>query len=491
MNMKYLFMYTINTAEKDCAATHEESHQQTFLQQAQWFVDGMRTCQKRLLSWVRSRLFPGPQISHPLRVCVPISAFPVTGGMRTVLSNIAQVTGDIWQIEYLTHAIGPHSERFIIHQFGTRRMGPWQFPAVWLYVFAGFWKLFSLLRHGARYDVILLQDGIYTAAFGALVAKLAGIRSICIDHGNLSVLKSRAFRAECQKALATKNWSYPRLLLARLQYACYWPSLHVLARMSARLVDHYFIPGVAGDGVEEICKSIGVHPERITRFANMIDADKYITFSTPQKAAVRESYGIPAEAIVIAIICRLAPEKGLEIALEAIGQALTALSPTMRSRLRLVIAGDGPLRQKLEDAIHERNLSQTCLLWGEASVEEVSIILGLSEIFLFTSWRAAGYPLTVLEAMASGCAVIAATESLATSEMLGEGRGIVLSGGNVEGTANAIVRLVSNLDVCHSMGHAAKDYVAANHSATTFRRSLLWVTSWSSLNEFLYSEREN
>ncbi len=426
-----------------------------------------------------------------LRVCVPISAFPVTGGMRSVLSKIALVTKETWQLEYLTQCVGPNADEFVIHRFGTRRMSPWQFPTVWLYVFAGFWKLFSLLRREAPYDVILLQDGIYTAAFGALVAKFAGVRSICIDHGNLSVLKSRTFRAERLKALSTTNWSHPRRLLARLRYECYWPSLYLLARVGAHLVDHYFIPGAIGDGVEEICKSIGVHPSRITRFANMIDVEKHIALDTALKAEMREKYGIPAEAIVIAIICRLAPEKGLEIALEAISRALAALPSTMSKYLRIIIAGDGPLRQHLEEDIRLHSLSQICLLWGEASVEEVIKILGLSEIFLFTSWRAAGYPLTVLEAMASGCAVIASTESLATLEMLAEGRGVVLPGGDADGTAKAIVQLVSDLELCRNIGSSARNYVAVKHSANTFRRSLMRVTYWSSLDEFLHIERES
>src|SRR5579875_3356388 len=80
-----------------------------------------------------------------LRVCVVLPAFPVAGGMRSVLARIALVTSDSWQIEYLPQYVGPNSEGLTIHRFGTRRMAPWQFPAIWLYCFAGFCKLMSLL----------------------------------------------------------------------------------------------------------------------------------------------------------------------------------------------------------------------------------------------------------------------------------------------------------------------------------------------------------
>src|SRR5207248_3431805 len=140
-------------------------------------------------------------------------------------------------------------------------------------------------------------------------------------------------------------------------------------------------------------------------------------------------------------VCRLAPEKGLEIALEAISQALSVLSPNLSSRVRVIIAGDGSLRRQIEEDICLCGLSQTCLLWGEASADEVISLLGLSDIFLFTSWRAAGYPLAILEAMASGCAVIASAQPLAANEyILAEGRGITVPVGDADQTARALVR---------------------------------------------------
>jgi glycosyltransferase involved in cell wall biosynthesis len=426
-----------------------------------------------------------------LRVCIPIPAFPVAGGMRGVLAKTAEVTKDIWQLEFLTHYVGPNQEGLIIHRFGTRKMAPWQFPSVWLYTFAGFCKLVSLLRKGATYDLILVQDGVFTAAFGAMVAKMAGIRSVCIDHGNLGLLNSRAYRTERLSALETTNWSWPRRLFARLRYRGYWPSLSILARIGALFVDHYFIPGVAGDGVEEICKSLGVPQSRITRFANMIEIERHVIPDEKSRAKTRERYGISEDAVIIAIICRLAPEKGLEIALEAISQSLSTLPPEVSKRVRIIIAGDGPLRKQLEKDIYVRGLTQTCLLWGEASAQDVITILGVSDIFLFTSWRAAGCPLTVLEAMASGRAVIASTESLANQKMLAEERGVVLPVGDTERIGRAIVKLVSDPELRRLMGTLARNYVAVHHNADVFRRDLLRVSYWSELDKSLEIEGES
>src|SRR6185437_15033065 len=88
-------------------------------------------------------------------VCVPITAFPVPGGMRSVLAGVASAMARDWEIEYLTQRIGPHAEELTIHAFGDKRSKPWLFPDVWRYVFAGWRTLAHLLRHGHRYRLII------------------------------------------------------------------------------------------------------------------------------------------------------------------------------------------------------------------------------------------------------------------------------------------------------------------------------------------------
>ncbi|HZU68969.1 MAG TPA: D-glucuronyl C5-epimerase family protein [Ktedonobacteraceae bacterium] len=435
---------------------------------------------------VRDALFPEAQTSSILRVCVPVTAMPVMGGMHSVLAKIARVTSDIWRMEYLAQAVGPNPDGLVIHKFGTAKMAPWQFPAVWLYSLAAARKLCSLMAHGARYDLILTQDGVFTSAFTALLGRLAGVRIVCIDHGNLRLLNSPVYRAERLQTLSEMRW--PSRLLRRILFKCYWPSLSILAWLSARFVDHYFIPGVPGDGTEDVLAQLGVQQSRITRFANMIDVDRHVIPDEVARVRSREAYGIAGNAIVIAMICRLAPEKGIDTALEAISLALSSLTPELRGRVRMIIAGDGPLRAEVEEDIRGRQLEQVCLLWGQASQADVISLLGISDIFLYTSRRGAGYPMAILEAMASECAVIATNDPLANEYMLAEGRGIIVPIDDARAVSDALVSLIHNGQLCRLMGSRARSYVAAYHSAITLRRSLLRVTHWSSLDESLQLE---
>jgi glycosyltransferase involved in cell wall biosynthesis len=433
--------------------------------------------------WAQASLFPRSNADQVLRVCVPVTGFPVMGGIRTVLAGIAQVTSDIWRMEYLTQYIGPHPEGFAIHRFGLARMSPWQFPMVWLYFLAGLRKLISLMRHSAGYQAVLPQDGVFTAAFAALGAKIAGVRVVCIDHGNLTLLKSRAYRSERLKALATRHWLYR--LLGPLLYSCYWPSLYLLAWLAGRFVDQYLIPGVEGDGTEEICQHLGIPSSRITRYASIVEVDSYVVLDATFRARKREEKGLATDAIIISMVCRLTPEKGIGVALGAISLALSKLAPALSKRVRVIIAGKGPLRGSIEEDISRRGLSQTCALWGETTPSDVISLLSFSDIFLYTSTRGACFSMAVLEAMASGCAVVASTEPLANAYLLADGRGIAVPPADSRQTALALVHLIQDLELCRQMGDLARKYIVDNHSAEMFRRTLLRATRWIGLDEFL------
>ena len=443
---------------------------------------------------IRTALFPAPQPASSLHICIPLPAFPLIGGILTVLEGVAQVTKDIWQLEYVTQIVGPHPDGFTIYRFGTARMTPSAFPNVWLYILAGFRKLMSRIHHDAGYHVILPQDSLFTGAFAALAAKVAGVRVVCIDHGHLTWLTSRVsdvYRAERLDILVKRKWHHWALrLLARLRFELYWLSLLLIAQIPARFVDHFLVPGVAGDDVEESCKNLRISSSRITRYPSMIDIDQHIVLDAESKASIREKNGLAADAIVISIICRLAPEKGIDIALESISRAFSAISPDLSARVRIIIAGDGPFRKQIEEDICIRGLSQTCLLWGEISAAEVMSLLAISDIFLYTSTRGACFAMAVLEAMASGCAVVASTEPMSNAHLLAEGRGIAVPPGDAEQTALALRRLVNDLALCRQMGNSARDYVKTYHSPTVFRRTLMRATYWSALDEILAEEKK-
>ncbi|GCE20959.1 D-glucuronyl C5-epimerase family protein [Dictyobacter kobayashii] len=244
--------------------------------------------QSALWQMGRKALFPRTAARNPLRVCVPIPAFPFTGGMLTVLEKVSLVTQGIWQMEYLTRSVGEQTAGMTIRRFGTPRMSPAHLPFALLYVTTGCSKLLALLRQGANYHVVMPQDGAYTAAFSGLAAKIAGVRVVCMDHGHLTLRQNRAHRAERLQALAHRSW-LRRALIGHIEEACYWPFYAAMTHIAARVTDHYLVPGLPGDGVEAACARLGVPLDRITRFDSMVEIERHFVLDLLARTHERQT----------------------------------------------------------------------------------------------------------------------------------------------------------------------------------------------------------
>jgi glycosyltransferase involved in cell wall biosynthesis len=431
-------------------------------------------------------LFPRPvDSSNQLRVCVPLPAFPAIGGVLTVLEGIEEAMQGHWRMEYLTRAItDQETGRYIIHRFGRSWMGASHFPFVWLYVLTGAARLFALLRQGTAFDLVLPQDAVFSALLSAPLGRLAGARVICIDHGHLTLLQEDIHPLHlAERRHLLSHRSRLRRFIGRVQEWCYWPSYRLMLRLAARCVDQYLVPGVAGDGVETMAARFGIPASRVVRFASMVNIEHYPVPSEEERARRRQEYGLRQDDMVVAIACRLTPEKGLDLALASLARALEHLQPSTRARVRLIIAGDGPLRPELEQTIDQLKLQEHCALWGELPAPEIARLLSISDIFLYTSTRGACFSMAVLEAMAAGCAVIASTRPPSNALLLAEGRGIAVRPADIEETASALVRLLANPALCHQMGQAARAYIADRHSPEAFRRVLLRASGWAALEQ--------
>lgn len=409
----------------------------------------------------------GAARTHPLSVCVPITAFPVAGGMRSVLSEVARVMENEWRMEYLTRHPGPDVGTCAIHAFGRGHATPWQFPNVWLYVWAGWRALQARLRRGAGYQVILPQDGVYTGAFAVLAAKLAGIPVIVMDHGTVTLPFSPRFRAERLHGFANRAWLTRTLARARL--AAYVWSLRRLVGLTARAADHVLI---AGEEVETVYHRLGVARARITRYPYIVDAERFKPYDAQDRAALRAEYGWGADTLLVTLISRLAPEKGIEIALEGLALAIATLPPAQRGHVRLLIAGDGPLRKEVESSLDHWGLSDRTVMWGEATPDQVISLLGMSDIFLYTGVRGTNYSMAVLEAMAAGCAVVASVEPQSNGILLADGRGLAVPGGDTVAVGAALARLLADAGLRHEMGRQARTYVKLHHSDVALRQAL-------------------
>lgn len=130
----------------------------------------------------------------------------------------------------------------------------------------------------------------------------------------------------------------------------------------------------------------GVHVER---FYRPLADDRW----SPAGAPLRVLYA-----------SQLSANRGLHTLLEAIG----GLAPGRRSRIRLSIAGDGPGKYVREQRqrIHDLDLDDLVQFLGRLPHEEMPDLHGRHDLLVFPTTRPEGLPLTMVEAMLSGCAVV-------------------------------------------------------------------------------------
>ncbi len=144
--------------------------------------------------------------------------------------------------------------------------------------------------------------------------------------------------------------------------------------------------------------------ERLGHLACGVDAQLFTPARRSQ--ALRERWGLGHDDIAVLHVGRLAPEKNLGL-LQGCFEALQRALP--QRNVRLILVGDGPLRGMLQ-------LIPGAVLCGVQRGEELAEHYASSDLFLFPSLTET-FGNVVLEAMASGLAVVAYDQATAAQHI--------------------------------------------------------------------------
>ena len=129
------------------------------------------------------------------------------------------------------------------------------------------------------------------------------------------------------------------------------------------------------------------------------------------------------------------------------------LAPSLRTRLRLVMVGEGPLRARSLAILEAAGVSHLAWLPGERS--DVAHIMQGLDCFVLPS-LAEGISNTILEAMASGLPVVATNvggnADLVTHGITGE----IVVAASPDVIADSLVRLASTPELATRMGRAGR-----------------------------------
>ena len=230
------------------------------------------------------------------------------------------------------------------------------------------WKLLELFRR-LRPDIVHTRN--LSGLDALLPARLVSAKTLHSEHGfDVDNLNGSAFR----------------------------PTL--LRRLNTPLVSRYV--ALSNDLRRVMCERWKIAPTRVQQIYNGVDTQKF----TPALSARRDLLPLDLQGeglFIVGTVGRVQAVKDQATLLRAFA-AVFASYPEWRSRLRLVLVGDGPLLPDLRQLAGELGLTEQT--WFAGARQDVAELLQSFDLFVLPSLNE-GISNTLLEAMATGLPLLA------------------------------------------------------------------------------------
>lgn len=285
---------------------------------------------------------------------------------------------------------------------------------------SGIWRLFRLIRMGC-FDVLHLY-GLRANLLGRVLGRMAGQRVIVGGLRSMSPHSSNA------------RWAF-------------W-----LDRATFKLSTGYISNSRAA---AELLAARGYNPAKLWVVHNGVDVNVFRPRRGNEADTVKRELGVSARLPVVTCVANLrSPKRHCDL--------LEALAMVRRSgfRFEAILVGDGPLRASLEKMASDIGLGRGIRFLGKLKNDKIADILGITDIFVLASERE-GLPASLLEAMASGCPVVATAVGGIPEVILDGLTGFLVPRRNPRALADKLAQLLSDADLCASMSAQSRKHVAA------------------------------
>ncbi len=164
------------------------------------------------------------------------------------------------------------------------------------------------------------------------------------------------------------------------------------------------------------------------------------------------------EDVVVGTVARLSPEKGLHYLMDAFARLARD-----HDGVRLVLAGDGPERPRLERMVERERLGERVRFLGEVPHERVPAVLADIDVFAMPS-TAEGFGVAALEAAAMEVPVVA-TNVHGIPDVVADGEtGLLVPPRDAEELARALGRLLEDEVLRRRLGRSGRAFVQAHYS---------------------------
>lgn len=213
------------------------------------------------------------------------------------------------------------------------------------------------------------------------------------------------------------------------------------------------------DEIVSIMKDKGIRSPHL--IPNGIDINKYSI--EPKSNALLRKYNLNEGATIIGMVSILSPVKGHKY-------SILAMEKIVRSfpNAYLLVIGDGPLKGELMQLVEKLRLGPNVIFAGRQN--NIPAFLSIIDIFLLSS-LAEGLPMALLEAMASGKAVIA-TDVGENGKVICNGiNGYLIPPADDEAIERKLTLLIQNKAEISKLGKNARNCVVENYSSSLMSKN--------------------
>lgn len=217
--------------------------------------------------------------------------------------------------------------------------------------------------------------------------------------------------------------------------------------------------------VERLVLETGLNKKKIRLIENGINIYRFI--EEKRDAGLQSLLGIDSGSKVIGTVGRLTEEKGHKTLIQAAGKVLDAYKNSF-----FIIVGDGRLRSTLEENARVAGIGERVIFTGTR--DDIPELLSIMDVFVLPSLTE-GQPMSLLEAMAAGKAIVASDVG-DVKKILKDGLlGIVTPPADPGAVSEGIIHYLNNPLAAEKAGTAARKEAIERYSSARMAREYLLV----------------
>ena len=133
--------------------------------------------------------------------------------------------------------------------------------------------------------------------------------------------------------------------------------------------------------------------------------------------------------------------------------------------VKLIIAGDGPLKKDLELLTTDLGIATNVNILGWLNKESLSSIYETCSILVLPTLRIEGFPMSIIEAMSYGLVVVASDIGGSRDAIINEKTGFLVTSGDIDQLTTTLKQLLSNSESLSELMTSSRQHYDSNFTS--------------------------